>query len=186
MFLYSSLKGRLFLTNNHSDSKVVTYPTPFVPGLSWKERIERCEFNHVEKGLLRRIGKFVDIENEDPSLLDIELYCPGSSIRSIGIESFLRKNGKEIISPARFLHFLETHADITLHELNPADDPAVVCTRKVYVGWQHKVYVLKAYISDWYRSLRLSPRDEIWPDTYRFASAHKLCWYPDIGQPPKS
>lgn len=146
---------------------IEVYPTPFTPGLTWKERIERCKFDYVDPDIWTYIDSFVDVEEEDSSPLTIELDHFEKSMSSDKVESFQAENGKEMTSPARFLHLCEQHPD--LQRKHP-----IVCTQKVCVGRHGRAHVLYAREGAGRRSLYLPHCDVGWDEDCRFPSTRNV------------
>lgn len=137
------------------------YPTPFVPSLTWKQRIEACKFDYVDPEIWQYIESFIEIADEDSAELNIGLDRFKRQMTSSGVESFQAQNRKKMISPARFLHLCQKHPD--LQRENP-----IVCTEKVYVGRDGEVRVLFASGDDRERGLSLLYRDVDWLGSCRF------------------
>ncbi|OGY37564.1 MAG: hypothetical protein A3E36_04855 [Candidatus Andersenbacteria bacterium RIFCSPHIGHO2_12_FULL_45_11b] len=150
-----------------SASPTKTYPTPFVPGLTWKDRIERCRFDYVDPEIWQYIDSFVEAEEEHASPIHIELDRFGKSMSSSGAESFQAKNGKNMISPARFLSLCETYPNLQ------REDP-IICTQKICVDRHGEVRVLFALEYDGERGLYLGCRDGVWSGYCRFPSTRKV------------
>ncbi|MBI3255413.1 MAG: hypothetical protein HYZ63_00395, partial [Candidatus Andersenbacteria bacterium] len=48
-----------------------SFPVPFTPGLSWKDRIERCKFDVVDQEVWQYIDKFIAVQDEDPAAVNV-------------------------------------------------------------------------------------------------------------------
>lgn len=145
------------------DPVMVTYPTSFVKGLTWRERIERCGFNCVESAVWAHIDSFFEVENEDTAPQSIKLDCFGKNMRSDGVESSLLKMGREMISPAMFLHLCEQYLDLY----------AIACTRAVCVP-DNDSFVLSVGENSGGRCLYLVDRDSCWVSDCCFPSTPKI------------
>ncbi len=138
------------------------YPTPFIPGLTWKERIERCKFDWVDPRIWKKIERFVSINSEGENAIDIALDHFEESITSDGVELSQAESGFEVISPARFLHLCEFHPD--LQRKCP-----IVCTQAICVDLTGEDRVLYVNERPGERRLFLGRRDSKW---------HRGCGFP--------
>ncbi len=100
------------------------YPTTFVPQLTWRQRIERCNFNWVDQDVWTYIEQFSAIEDEDPAAIDVLLRHFGKRMSSDEAEQGLATDELQPLSPARFLHLCEQHPKLQLQF-------PLVCTKKI-------------------------------------------------------
>lgn len=146
---------------------VATYPTPFVRGLTWQQRIDACKFDWVDPEVWEYIDKFVGIPDENPDPLAIELDHFGKIMSSTGVESFQSQNSRTMILPARFLHLCEHHPD--LQRKHP-----IVCTVKVCMDRHDGARALYAHEDAGRRELYLNYRVSVWYGSCRFPSSRNV------------
>lgn len=87
------------------------YPVTFVPGLTWKERIQRTGCS-IDSEIWQYVGQFPTIEDEDPVPIDVVLHHFGVAISSSDAEAGLAQAELDQISPARYLHLLEQQPEL--------------------------------------------------------------------------
>ncbi len=140
------------------------YTAFFVPDLTWKVRIKRCNFEKVDPQVWKYIDSFVCVEDEDPTSVNIELDRFDQAMSSVGVESFQTAKGKKMISPARFLHLLEQHTDLPRNI-------QIVCTEEMCKGEHSEPLILSMSNRKGKRALYLLPREFDWVEFCRFPSA---------------
>ena len=141
----------------------VVYPTPFIRNRSWRNRIEACKFVSVDSDIWKYLRWFVDIEEEDPSSVNIVLDGFEEYMKSDNVEKFQAENKKSAISLARFLSLCEHYPDVVR-------EYSLVYTRKILIGQCGYPRALQAYARDGRLRLYLPDRRDDWSPHCRFPS----------------
>ncbi len=113
-----------------SEDSVVAH-VPFIPGLTWRERILRCGFDpkgDVDPRIWEQIEEFAPVPEEDPDPIPVVLFSVSGWARRWEVMKHRAEKGSTIVSFARFLHMLED-ASLSLHSDLV---PKIVCLDFLY------------------------------------------------------
>lgn len=141
-----------------------SFQVPFTPGLSWKDRIERCKFDVVDQEVWQYIDKFIAVQDEDPAAVNVSPEHYNRYMSSSDAEKEMAKVRRQGISAARFLHLCELFP--ALQRQSPLVCLKVVCTDRHGDG---RVFCADVDV-DGRRGLWLDYRNDGWGGSCRFPS----------------